>query len=61
MFVYDKKNDKKYDLKNGFKGDDGKNYIIYSFGDGDYFYLKERSDEKGVELNPIVGILKLTK
>lgn len=59
MFVYDKKMDAGYDLKNGVTAEDGNTYFLNAFGDGDYFYIKRETDETGFELNPIIVWIKL--
>lgn len=59
LFVFDRKKNAGYDLKNGITAADGKTYFLHAFGDGDYFYIKRVADETGFELNPIIVWVKL--
>ncbi|NHE57571.1 6-bladed beta-propeller [Cyclobacterium plantarum] len=61
MLVYDMSKNVGYDLKNGITAEDGKSYVLNSFGDGDYFYIKRETDESGLELNPTIVLIKLKK
>lgn len=59
MFVFDRKKNAGYDLKNGITAADGKTYFLNAFGDGDYFYIKREADETGFELNPTIVWVRL--
>lgn len=61
MWVYDKSKNVGYDLKKGITAEDGKTYILNSFGNGDYFYIKREADDSGLELNPTIVLIKLKK